>query len=237
MRKRKDSPPPDGRAQALSPEISLRAPIVEGAQAPTPELSLRAVGQDASSWMASPLSIKVVMKGGSEEIIVLGLGPPQVNALEIGALEISAQAQGAPTTTQGINTMEAAAASALPPSKIRLFPKETRPFNYARLEKNEAPHLHILSSGQHMSDDALAGNERTGDNANGEAPFETEQYAPSSDGSDLGDEMDRLLNGGMPLTHDHCGNNNVDPYDDGSTLVDFEEKEPNSDDGFRVNMD
>jgi hypothetical protein len=148
--KEKRQPPPVERAQALTPEISLRARTDEGAQAPTPELSLRAVGQDASSWMARPLSTKVIMKGGSEEITVLGLGPPQVNALETGTLEISAQTQGAPTTTQGTNTMEAEAASA-PPSKIRLFPKGTRPFNYARLEKDEAPHLHILSSGQHTS--------------------------------------------------------------------------------------
>ena len=73
--KEKGQPPPDERAQALSPVISPRAPIVEGAQAPTPELSLRAAGQDASSWMAGPLSVKVVMKEGREEITVLGLGP------------------------------------------------------------------------------------------------------------------------------------------------------------------
>jgi hypothetical protein len=61
-------------------------------------------------------------------------GPPLVNALETGTLELSAQAQGAPTTTQGINTMEAADTNA-PRQKIRLFPKETRPFNYARFEE------------------------------------------------------------------------------------------------------
>ena len=69
--KEKGQPPPDERAQALSPVISPRAPIVEGAQAPTPELSLRAAGQDASLWMAGPLSLKVVMKAGREEITVL----------------------------------------------------------------------------------------------------------------------------------------------------------------------
>jgi hypothetical protein len=100
--------------------------------------------------------------------------------------------------------------------------------------------LHILSSKGHARDDALAGNERTGDNANEEASFETEHYAPSSDGSDLGDQMDRLLNGGMPLSRDH-GYNNDNTYEDGSTLVDYngDESEDNSarsDDGFKVDM-
>ncbi len=47
--KEKGQPPPVERAQALTPELSLRAPTDEGAQTPTPELSLREVGQDASS--------------------------------------------------------------------------------------------------------------------------------------------------------------------------------------------
>jgi hypothetical protein len=89
--KEKGQPPPDERAQALTPVISPRAPNVEGAQAPTPEFSLRAADQDPSLWMARPLSIKVVMKEGREEITVLGLGPPHIDALETGTLEISAQ--------------------------------------------------------------------------------------------------------------------------------------------------
>jgi hypothetical protein len=189
--------------------------------------------------MARPLSIKVVMKGGSEEITVLGLGPPQINALETGTLELSAQTQGAPTTTQGINAMDAADTVA-PRQKMRLFPRETRPFNYARLGKDEAPHLHTLRGKERTSDNALAGNERTDDNANEEAPFETEHYAPSSDGSDLGDQMERLLNGGMPLSRVHGGNND-DPFEDGSELVDYngDESDDNrtrSDDGFKVDM-
>ena len=153
MRKRKDSPPPDERAQALSPVISLRAPIDEGAQAPTLELNLRAVDQDMSSWMA---------------------GPPLVNALETGTLELSAQAQGAPTTTQGINAREAAAASA-PPPKIRLFSKETRPFNYARLQEDEAPHLHTLSFKENARDKGEESAERARDEKD-DASFEgTEQ--------------------------------------------------------------
>ncbi len=63
------------------------------------------------------MSVKVVMKGGSEEITVLGLGPPQINALETGTVEISAQTEGAPTTTQGMSTMEAAGTYNRPPSK------------------------------------------------------------------------------------------------------------------------
>jgi hypothetical protein len=192
--------------------------------------------------MAGTTSIKLIrMTGGLEEISTLGSGPPLVNALETGTLEISAQAQaqGAPTTTQGINTMEEADTIA-PRQKLRLFPKETRPFNYARLEKDEAPHLHTLSRKEHTSDDAQAGNERTGDNANEEAPFETEHYAPSSDGSDLGDQMDRFLNGGMPLSLGHFDNNN-DSYEDGSTLVDYngdesEDDRSQKDDRFKVDM-
>jgi hypothetical protein len=224
---RERTAPPDERAQALSPVISFRAPINEGAQASTPELSLRAVDQDMSSWMAGTTSIKLIrMTGGSEEISTLGSGSPLVNTLETGTLEISAQAHGAPTT-QGRNTMEAADTNA-PRQKIRLFPKETRPFNYARLKEDEAPHLHIAS------------NEHTGDNANEEASFETEHYAPSSDGSDLGDQMDLLLNGGTRLSRGRCDNNN-DSYENGSTLVDYngdesEDDRTRSDDDFKVDM-
>jgi hypothetical protein len=229
-KKEKGQPPPDERAQALAPMISPRVPIVEGAQAPIPEFSLRAVGQDASSWMARPLSVKVVMKEGSEEITVLGLGPPQINALETGTVEISAQAQGAPTTTPGMKTMEAAGAIA-PRQKIRLFPKETKPFNYAKIGKDEAPLLHTLVRIEHTSDDALAGNERTGGKTDKDVPVEVDRM--SSDGSDLGEQMDRLLNGDAPLTL--CrGYNNDDTCEDGSAMVDYDES--TSDDGFKVDM-
>ncbi len=62
----------------------------------------------------------------------------------------------------------------------------------------------------------------------------------SSDGSDLGEQMDQLLNGGMPLSHAH-GDNNDDPFEDGSTLVDYNSDEPDdnrarSDYGFEVDM-
>jgi hypothetical protein len=234
-------PPPDERAQALSPEITLRAPIDEGAQAPTPELSLRAVDQDMSSWMAGTKSIKLIrMTGGPEEMSTLGSGPPMVNALETGTVELSAEAQGAPTTTQGINAREAAAASA-PPPKIRLFSKETRPFNYARLQEDEAPHLHTLSFKENARDKGEESAERASDKKDDASFAETEHYAPSSDGSDLGDQMDRLLNGGMPLSRGGSDNND-DAYDDGSTLVDYNEDESEDDlskvdDGFRVNMD
>ncbi len=62
----------------------------------------------------------------------------------------------------------------------------------------------------------------------------------SSDGSDLGEQMDQLLNGGMPLSHVHSDNND-DPFEDGSTLVDYNSEESNdnrarSDDGFEVDM-
>jgi hypothetical protein len=187
--------------------------------------------------MANPLSVKVVMKGGSEEITVLGLGPPQINALGTGTDEISAQAQGAPTTTQGMITMEAAGTTA-PHQKIRLFPRETKPFNYAKIGKDEAPLLHILGRIEHTSDDALAGSERTGDKTNKDAPVEADRM--SSDGSDLGEQMDQLLNRGMPLSRAHSDNND-DPFEDGCTLVDYNSEESNdnrarSDDGFGVDM-
>jgi hypothetical protein len=153
--------------------------------------------------MAAPLSIKVVMKEGREEITLLGSGPPRINALETGTLEISAQTQGAPTTTQGINTMETAAASA-PPPKIRLFLQETKPFNYAKVDKDEGPLLHILGCVEHTSDDALAGNERTGDKSDKDTAAETDRM--SSEDSDLAEQIDLLLNGGMPLSHTQ-GNN------------------------------
>jgi hypothetical protein len=172
--------------------------------------------------MARPLSVKVVMKRGSEEITVLGLGPPQINALEAGTLEINAQAQGAPTTTQGMSTMKAAGTTA-PRQKIRLFPREMKPFNYAKIGKDEAPLLHILGRIEHTGDDALAGNERTGDKTDKDAPVEADRM--SSDGSGLGEQMDQLLNGGMPLSHAH-GDNNDDPFEDGSTLVDYNSDEP-----------
>jgi hypothetical protein len=183
MRKRKDSTPPIRvqRAQALSPMISLRAPIDEGTQVPTHELSLRAVDQDMSSWMAGKGSIKLIrMTGGPEEISTLGSGPPLVNALETGTLELSAQAHGAPTTIQGIHTMEAADTSA-PRQKIRLFPRETMPCNYARLNEDEAPSLHTLSFNKITRDDAKETTERAGDKKD-DASFGEKQYAPSSDG-------------------------------------------------------
>ena len=89
---------------------------------------------------AGPIKL-IRMTGGPEEISTLGSGPTLVNALETGPLGLSAQAQDAPTTTQGANAMKAAGTIA-PRQKIRLFPKETRPFNYARLNEDEAPHLH-----------------------------------------------------------------------------------------------
>jgi hypothetical protein len=154
------------------------------------------------------------MKEGREEITVLGLGPPHVNALETGTLEISAQTQGAPTTTQGISTAEAADTTA-PPPKLRLFPRKTKPFNYART--NPVPHT--LGCVEHTIDDALTGNERTGDKSDKDTPVETERM--SSEDSDLAEQMDLLLNGGEPLTLTQ-GNNDNDLLDDGSTLVDYE---------------
>jgi hypothetical protein len=109
------------------------------------------------------------MKEGREEITVLGLGPPRINALETGTLEISAQPQCAPTTTHGMSTMEAAGTTA-PRPQIRLFPKETKPFNYAKIGKDEGPLLHTLGGIEHTSDNALAGNERPGDKSNEDAP-------------------------------------------------------------------
>jgi hypothetical protein len=52
--------------------------------------------------------------------------------------------------------------------------------------------------------------------------------------------MDRLLNGGMRLSHGHSDNND-DTYEDGSCLVDYDSDEPEDDrsrcvDGFRVNL-
>jgi hypothetical protein len=149
---------------------------------------------------AGPIKL-IRMTGGPEEISTLGSGPPLVNALERGTIELSAQAQSAQTTTQGINTMEAAATSALPP-KIRLFPKETRPFIYARLQEDEAPHLHTLNFKESARVDVQEDSKRISilrDKDDDASSGENEHYAPSSSGSDLGDQMDLLLNGGMPL--------------------------------------
>jgi hypothetical protein len=183
------------------------------------------------------LSLKVVMKEGREEITVLGLGPPRINALETGTLEISAQTQGAPTTTQGMSTTKAAGTTA-PPPKMRLFPQETKPFDYAKIDKDEGPLLHTLGCVKHTSDNALAGNERTGDKSDKDAPVETDHM--SSDGSDLGSQMDLLLNGGVPLSRTQ-GNDDDDPFDDGSTLVDYNSEESSDNragdnDGFGVDL-
>jgi hypothetical protein len=109
-----------------------------------------------------------------------------------------------------MSTMEAAGTTALR-QKIRLFPRETKPSNYAKIGKDEAPLLHILGRIEHTSDDALAGNERTGDKTDKDAPVEADRM--SSDGSDLGEQMDQLLNGGMPISHAQ-GDNNDDPFED-----------------------
>jgi hypothetical protein len=53
---------------------------------------------------------------------------------------------------------------------------------------------------------------------------ENEHYAPSSDGSDLAEDMDRLLNGGSSLSPVCRDNHNTD--EDGSELVDYEDDEP-----------
>ena len=52
--------------------------------------------------------------------------------------------------------------------------------------------------------------------------------------------MDQLLNGGMPLSHTHDDNND-DPFEDGSTLVDYNSEESSdnrarSNDGFGVDF-
>ncbi len=52
--------------------------------------------------------------------------------------------------------------------------------------------------------------------------------------------MDQLLNGGMPLSHTH-GDNDDDPFEDGSTLVDYNSEESNDNragdnDGFGVDL-
>jgi hypothetical protein len=111
-----------------------------------------------------------------------------------------------------------------PRQKIRPFPKGTRPFNYARLKEDETPHLHTLSFKEHTSDNAQAGSEHARGKEE-ESPFgENEHYAPSSDGSDLADQMDRLLNGGTALSPELRANNN-NAYEDGSELVDYEDEE------------
>jgi hypothetical protein len=98
--------------------------------------------------------------------------------------------------------------------------------------------LHTLGGIEHTSDNALAGNERTGDKSNEDAPVETDRM--SSEGSDLGEQMDQLLNGGIPLSHTH-GNNNDDLFEDGSTLIDYngDESDDNragDNDGFGVDL-
>ena len=133
--------------------------------------------------------------------------------------------------------MEAAGTTA-PRPKIRLFPKETKPFNYAKIGKDEGPLLHTLGGIEHTSDNALAGNECTGDKSNEDAPVETDRM--SSEGSDLGEQMHQLLNGGMPLSDTH-GNNDDDPFEDGSTLVDYNSEESSDNragdnDGFGVDL-
>jgi hypothetical protein len=173
------------------------------------------------------------MKAGREEITVLGLGPPQINALETGTLAISAYEQGAPTTTQGASTAEAAGTTA-PPPKLRLFPKKMKPFNYAKTN----PLLHTLGCVEHTSDDALTGNERTGDKSDKDTPVETDRM--SSEDSDLAEQMDLLLNGGVPLSRTQSNNDN-DLFDDGSTLVDYEsegsgDNRASDNDGFAVDL-
>jgi hypothetical protein len=137
-------------------------------QDPTHEvISLRATDQVLSSQMAGTESIKVItmgaLTGGPEEMSTLGSGPHMVNTLETRTLEISAQAHGAPTT-QGINTMEAADTSA-PRQQIRLFPNETRSFNYAMLKEDDVPQLHALSFKEYTSNNAQGGSEHTRDDA------------------------------------------------------------------------
>jgi hypothetical protein len=50
--------------------------------------------------------------------------------------------------------------------------------------------LHTLGCIEHTSDNALAGNERTGNKSDKDAPVEADRM--SSDGSDLGEQMDQL---------------------------------------------
>jgi hypothetical protein len=97
-----------------------------------------------------------------------------------------------------------------------------------------------LSREEKTSDKVRESAEHAGDKDVNASSEENELYAPSSPGSDLADQMDQLLNGGMPLSHVH-GHNNVDPYGDGSTLVDYNGDESDDDraqnnDGFEVDM-
>ena len=55
---------------------------------------------------------------------------------------------------------ERAAASSTPRQEIRLFPKETTPLNYVRLNEEDTLHLHISrSKEQNEGDNAKDGNE------------------------------------------------------------------------------
>ncbi len=101
--------------------------------------------------------------------------------------------------------------------KLKLFPYETRPFNYARLSKDEAPQLHALISREHQGDNGYDGNERACEKDEGSSEG-NEIYLPSSDDG-LDDDHDQMLGEGSSSAPLRIVDNNC--AEDENDLVDY----------------
>jgi hypothetical protein len=162
------------REQSLARELNLQAPEEERAQALVPEISLRAVDKTLPSQAGTQTLTLTTMRANSEETIVIN---PLALHAPTTTLELNPRSQDKHEAIKGmnewcdkntgttaseriiyLNNLKAAAAVAAN-RKMKLLPFETRPFNYARLKEDEAPLLHLLNFDRNKGDDAEDGKE------------------------------------------------------------------------------
>jgi hypothetical protein len=101
--------------------------------------------------------------------------------------------------------------------EIKLPPVETRPFNYSRINEDEAPHLHVLSFERNKGDDAEGGNEH----------FSPSSIEDNLTEDNLGDALDRLLNSSSSVSPLNGTNQKHEQGED--DLVDYSEEDDEED--------
>jgi hypothetical protein len=224
--------------QSLAREINLRETGEEGEQSLVPEISLRAVDKTLPSQAGTQRFALTTMRANSEETIVLNppalhaptttLEPGLKNQARLDAIKRS-RLDGTYAPPDGMvewqrlnpskgarewivwQNNQKAEAEIAKEKKLKLLPFETRPFNYARLNEDEAPHLHALSFDGNKGDDEEDCNDQ----------FSPSLVEDNMNEDNLGDALDRLLNSSSSVSP--LNGTRQSPEQEEDDMVDYSE--------------